>query len=155
MVVLLKWLHLMATVAWIGGMLINFLVYIPAIGRVLEPPVAGRLMGSVMKRFRLLVYVAMGILLLSGSLMGIMHSRAASAVPSGGSYVVLLFLKILIFTIMVLLAIYAFEILAPKVARIAASGPSSKLSRYQKFQKVLAMAGFFLGIIVIAISAAL
>ncbi len=57
--VLLKWIHLMATVAWIGGMFTNFFIYIPAIGKTLDAPLAGKLMGAAMKRFRVMVYMAM------------------------------------------------------------------------------------------------
>ena len=56
---------------------------------------------------------------------------------------------------MVILAIYAFEVLAPKVANIAAKGPSPELLRIQKSQMSLAMIGFILGIIILALTAAL
>jgi hypothetical protein len=56
---------------------------------------------------------------------------------------------------MVILAIYAFEILAPKVAKIAAKGPSPELLRIQKSQMSLAAIGFILGIIILALTAAL
>ena len=36
-------LHVLATVIWIGGMLVNFLVIRPTTAKVLEPAVAGKL----------------------------------------------------------------------------------------------------------------
>jgi uncharacterized membrane protein len=148
--IVIKWIHLMATVAWIGGMFTNFFVYLPVIGKVLDPPTTGKLMGAAMKRFRVLVYVSMGLFLLTGMLRGFM-----SEFPSEALWTILFFIKIGVFVIMVILAIYAFEFLAPKVAKIAAKGPSPELLRIQKSQMSMAMFGLFLGIIILALTAAL
>lgn len=152
---LLKWIHLMATVAWIGGMFTNFFVYLPALGKVLDPPTMGKLMGAVMKRFRILVYVSMAIFLITGVLLGMAHVGPDHDLASTGGWISLLFLKVGLFVIMVFLAVYAFEILAPRVAEIASKGPSDDLKRMQKSQMIFAMIGFILGIIILAISSAL
>ena len=78
----LRWIHLVATVSWIGGMFTNLFIYIPAIGKTLEPPAAGRLMGTVMRRFRIMVYISMAVFLISGILMG---SKNLKAVACSGS----------------------------------------------------------------------
>ena len=148
--IVIKWVHLMATVAWIGGMFTNFIVYLPVIAKVLDPPTTGKLMGAVMKRFKVLVYISMGLFLLTGMLRGVI-----SEFPTESLWTILFFLKIGVFVIMVILAVYAFEVLAPKVAKIAAKGPSPELLRIQKSQMSLAMIGFILGIIILALTAAL
>ncbi len=150
----IKWIHLMATVAWIGGMLTNFFIYLPVLGKVLEPPTLGKLMGAVMKRFRVMVYISIGLLLITGILSGFVLGDS-NDFSSGDSWIVILFAKIAVFTVMVILALYAFEILAPKVAKIAADGPSPRLVRIQKTQMSLALTGFIMGIIILALSAAL
>lgn len=148
--ILIKWIHLMATVAWIGGMFTNFFIYLPVIGKVLDPPTTGKLMGAVMKRFRVLVYISMGLFLLTGMLRGI-----TSEFPSEVLWTIIFYIKIGVFVLMVFLAIYAFEILAPKVAKSAANGPSPELLKIQKSQITLAKIGFILGIIILALTAAL
>ena len=148
--ILIKWVHLMATVAWIGGMFTNVFVYLPAIGKVLDPPTTGKLMGAAMKRFRVLVYISMSLFLLTGMLRGL-----TSEFPTENLWTILFYMKIGVFALMVILAIYAFEILAPKVAKIAADGPSPELLRIRKSQMSLAMIGFLLGIIILALTAAL
>ncbi len=148
--ILIKWVHLMATVAWIGGMFTNVFVYLPAIAKVLDPPTTGKLMGAAMKRFRVLVYISMSLFLLTGMLRGL-----TSEFPTENLWTVLFYMKIGVFALMVILAIYAFEILAPKVAKIAADGPSPELLRIQKSQMSLATIGFLLGIIILALTAAL
>jgi hypothetical protein len=56
---------------------------------------------------------------------------------------------------MVVLAVYAFEVLAPRITRLSAKGPSPILGRLQKRQKIVALIGFILGILIIFVSAAL
>lgn len=153
--ILIKWVHLMATAAWIGGMLTNFIVYMPAIGKVLDAPTTGKLMGAVMKRFKTMVYFSIALFLITGILLGFIHGGSNQLSSFGDNWVFILFVKIVVFTVMVVLVVYAFEILAPKVARVAANGPSPKLRRIQKSQRLLAMAGFMMGIIILALSAAL
>lgn len=145
----------MATVAWIGGMFTNFFIYIPSIARTMEPSAAGKLMGAVMKRFRMMVYISMALFLITGIIMGSQRLDSGSFFPSSNQMVAVLLFKIPLYILMVLFAILAFEFVAPKVARLSADGPSPGLRKAQKTQKSLALAGFLLGIIVIALSAML
>jgi uncharacterized membrane protein len=151
----LKWIHLIATVAWIGGMFTNFFIYIPSISKVLEPRDAGRLMGTVMKRFRVMVYVSMAVFLVSGILLGRMDMNPDTLVSTRNEVVGILIFKIPLFLLMVILAIIAFEVIAPRTARLAAEGPSTKLQKAQRSQKILAVTGFILGLVVLVLSAAL
>lgn len=153
--ILLKWIHLMATVAWIGGMFTNFFIYIPAIGKTLEPAEAGKLTGIVMKRFRVMVYLAMAVFLITGIIMGSLHLNSDPVFSSKNQMVALLIFKVPLYIIMVLLAIFSFERMAPRLARIAADGPSPQLRKAHKSQKILALTSLLLGMIILAISAAM
>jgi hypothetical protein len=53
---------------------------------------------------------------------------------------------------MIVLAVYAFEGLARKVAKVAVKGPSDDLSRLQKKQISFAATGFILGLIVLLLT---
>ena len=150
--ILLKWIHLMATVAWIGGLFTNFFIYIPSIGKTLDPQLAGKLMAAVMKRFRILVYISMAVFLISGIMMASLHLDSGAIVSSRNQMVAVLIFKVPLYIFMVILAILAFEIVAPRVARIAADGPSPRLQRALRSQKILAMTGFLLGLLVLALS---
>jgi uncharacterized membrane protein len=153
--VLLKWIHLMATVAWIGGMFTNFFIFLPSVGKTLEAPLAGKLLAAVMKRFRVMVYTSMLVFLVTGIVMGSLHLGSGAFFPSGNAMVAVLLIKVPLYIIMAILAIVAFEVVAPRVARISAEGPSPRLQRAQKSQKILALTGFILGVLVIAVSAIL
>jgi len=153
--IILRWIHLIATVTWIGGMFTNLFIYIPAIGKALEPPAAGKLMGTVMKRFRVMVYLSMAVFLISGILLGSLDLNSGEAVSSRNDMVVILIFKVPLYILMLILAIISFEVVAPRAARIAADGPSARLQKVQKSQKIMAIIGFLLGLIILALSAAL
>jgi putative copper export protein len=65
----------------------------------------------------------------------------------------LILAKHAVVTVMVLLAIYSFEVLAPKVAKLAAKGPSQELLKAQKLQLRLTSTGFVLGLVVLLLIA--
>jgi len=153
--IILRWIHLVATVSWIGGMFTNLIIYIPAVGKTLEPPAAGKLMGTVMKRFRVMVYLSMAVFLISGILLGSLDLNSGESISSRNEMVVILIFKIPLYSLMLILAIVSFEVVAPRAARIAADGPSARLQKVQKSQKIMAIIGFLLGLIILALSAAL
>jgi len=136
-------------------MFTNLFIYIPAIGKALEPPAAGKLMGTVMKRFRVMVYLSMAVFLISGILLGSLDLNSGEAVSSRNDMVVILIFKVPLYILMLILAIISFEVVAPRAARIAADGPSARLQKVQKSQKIMAIIGFLLGLIILALSAAL
>ena len=71
----MNWLHMIATVVWIGGIGTNLLVLMPSMRESLEPPMMGKLMGAVMKRFRRLVYVSIFVLSVTGVLMNLLDEN--------------------------------------------------------------------------------
>ena len=153
--IILRWIHLIATVTWIGGMFTNLFIYIPAVGKTLEPPAAGKLMGTVMKRFRVMVYISMAVFLISGILLGSLDLNSGEPISTRNEMVVILIFKIPLFILMLILAIVSFEVVSPRAARIASEGPSARLQKVQKSQKIMAFTGFILGLIILALSAAL
>jgi hypothetical protein len=53
---------------------------------------------------------------------------------------------------MVLLAVYTFEILSPKMMKVAAKGPSPQLAQLQKKQAALGGLAFLTAIVVLVLS---
>lgn len=144
-----NWLHLIATVVWIGGIFTNSLVLLPSTKEALEPPAIGRLMGVVMKRFRILIYTSMVVLGVTGVLMNLLNENYLGFMRFGNLWSQVTLIKHIFTIALIILAIYAFEGLAPKVSKLAAKGPSPDLSRLQKLQLSLAYTGFVLGIIIL------
>ena len=97
----------------------------------------------------------MAVFLISGILMGSKNLNPGVPLSSRNEMVAILIFKIPLFVLLVILAIVSFEIVTPRVARIAADGPSARLQKAQRSQKILAVIGFLLGLIILALSAAL
>jgi hypothetical protein len=62
------------------------------------------------------------------------------------------FVKHLCYGILVLLAVYSFEILSPKVRKVAEMGPSPALALLQKKQATLGKLAFLTAIVVLVLS---
>lgn len=146
----LNWLHLVATVAWFGGLSTNILVLMPSIGASLDPPAAGKLMSNYMKKFRPLVYVSILILITTGAIITVMMNPAYLSLSSEWSIVLLIKHALIAFA--VIATLYGFEVLAPKVAKLAAQGPSPELAQLQKIQMNSAKIGFIIALLILLLT---
>jgi putative copper resistance protein D len=63
---LVRWLHLVAAITWIGGMLFIALVLVPVARGIKEPQVRARLVQDAGRRFRTVGWVALGLLFATG-----------------------------------------------------------------------------------------
>ena len=151
----MKWVHLLATVAWIGGMVSNFFIFRPVVSKQLDQPTIGRLMGGVMKRTRIVVYLAIGVFILSGVIMVSTYGKTSGRMYVGDSWFIYFFAKMFLFLLLVILAVYTFEYLTPRLARLVPEGPAPRLKRMQKNQKFVGIASFVLGILILFLSASL
>ena len=66
-------LHVLATLVWVGGMFFAWLVLRPAAVAALEGPARLRLWVEVFQRFFMWVWIAIGVLAISG--VGMLHMR--------------------------------------------------------------------------------
>lgn len=149
---LIDWLHIMATITWIGGMFTNFIILRPALGKALSPADAGKLMGVVMKRTRIVVYISIVVLGVTGIPLKIINENYISIINFENSWEIVSFIKHLCYGIMVLLAVYTFEVLVPKMGKLAASGPSPALAALQKKQAAMGGLAFLTAIVVLVLS---
>lgn len=77
--ILLKLLHLLAVIVWVGGMCFAHFFLRPAV-QGLQPPDRVKLMHSVLQRFFAVVLVLIVVILASGlGMIGSIHSMAAAA----------------------------------------------------------------------------
>lgn len=144
---LLNWLHLTATVIWFGGLTTNALLVMPSAGAALEPPAVGKLMSNFMKRFRPLVYISILIITITGAMITSIMSPAFFDITTEWGIVSLI--KHVVIAITVIAVIYSFEVLAPKVAKLAAQGPSPELAQLQKVQMNVAKVGLVMALVIL------
>jgi len=147
-----NWLHLAATVTWLGAMVTNMFVLMPAAKESLEPPVMGRFMGSFMKKFRPLVYQCIIALSVTGVIMMLLNKHYLGAFDFGNLWTWVLLVKHVLIVIMVIIVVYAFEVLAPRVGKLAAAGPSPQLAQLQKLQMKIATAGLVMALFVLLLT---
>jgi uncharacterized membrane protein len=149
----LDFLHLMATIAWIGGMFFNFLVVMPTVNKVLDPATTGKFMGTLMKRVRVIVYSSLLILFVTGIPMKIASEYYVAIINFDNNWEIVGFIKHVFVALLAIMAFLSFEIVSPKVAKLAAKGPSPELMSMKKNQMMLGALAFIFGIIVILLSA--
>ncbi len=151
--IILDFLHLMATIAWIGGMFFNFLVVMPTVAKALDPQTTGKFMGILFKRVRVVVYTSLIILFVTGIPMKIANEFYVGVISFGNPWEMIGFIKHIFVGVLALMAIYSFEIIFPKVSKLAKEGPSPKLNGLKKQQITLGAISFLFGVIIIFLSA--
>lgn len=82
---LIKLIHLVAAIVWMGGMSFMLLALRPAVQALMEGQPRARLMARVWQRFFVAVWVAIAALLLSGSHLYTAAFRAAREATGVGS----------------------------------------------------------------------
>ncbi len=146
-------LHLMATIVWIGGLMFNVLVVMPSVSKTLDPAQKGKLMGVMFRRVRVLVYVSLLVLFVTGIPMKIASEYYVAIINFDTNWETVSFIKHVLVAMMALSAFYSFEILLPSLKKLASQGASTKIVSLQKQQAVLARVTFLLGIVVVFLSA--
>lgn len=146
------YLHLTATITWIGGMYFNFLVLIPSVKASLDEKNTGLLLGNVFKRIKIIVYVSLIILFVTGIPMKIASEYYVSIINFDNTWELVLFIKHALIGILALLAIYNFEFVIPGIKRAAMNGNNALVVSYKKKQMILGPVSFLLGNIIVLLS---
>lgn len=131
------WLHLVATVTWIGGIVFILFIAIPAAKHILGAD-AGKLMGEISKRFTPLANYSIFFIIVSGI-----------ALTSSNKWTWFLIVKHALVIGMVAVHFYRGLILAPKIARAESISQKTFLQKLSlnliKVNFCLGMAVLFLG----------
>lgn len=132
-------------------MFTNMLIILPSMREALGTgPAMGKLMASIMKRFRKIVYYSIGTLVVTG-FASVFLPRTLSA--PYWVWISVIGTKHIFVIALVILAIYSFQVLAPKIAKLSAEGPQADLQKLQKRQLTLAKIGLVLGLVILLFSA--
>lgn len=123
------WIHIVAACLWLGGMLFLVLVLVPALKHLQDPALSARLIRETGRRFRLVGWVTLGVLVGSGLsnlyARGVRIGDALRAdfwnTPFGG---VLGFKLAIVFLILALSAWHDFKI-GPRASEAARSAPDA------------------------------
>lgn len=119
----LVWIHLIAAVSWIGGSLFLSLVLAPSYRTLASKPDAGVLFRTAAKRFRLVVWGAAALLLLTGPLLVLSHGWALFEPARWPS---LLGVKLSLVAVLLLMTLAHDLVLGPRVRGILARLPDKR-----------------------------
>lgn len=145
--VIRDFLHLLATVTWVGGMIYINLALMPALTAI-DPPQRGKLMGAAGKRFAILAWSSVLILIITGY----MKIPAGMLFETSTGYGLTLTVKHLAILVMMIVGIYISMVIVPKMGTLAPKGgepPSPAFIKVQKSLPVLSIANMVLGVLVL------
>ena len=150
---IVDWLHLLATVSWIGGIFIIAFIVSPSVEESLEPPVRLRFMSSYIKRFRVMAFVSMGVLVITGVAMMLFDPQHAGIYGPDTTWGLFLMLKHIFVLILIILAIYILRVLLPGIEKAGSKGPSPEMAKLQNRQKTISIISFMVALLVLLFTA--
>jgi len=155
-------LHLTATVMWIGGMVMVLLVITPAAKMTLgSASIVSQLMKANVKRFASMVNVSIFLLIVTGIVIAHYEEKWTGFLDFGDPSSFIMFLKHLLVALMILIHYYRIMILNPKAEKISSktheshADPilSSKATGLRKLSLDLVKVNLVLGMTVLLLTA--
>ncbi len=142
------WLHLSATVVWIGGIFFILFIALPSAKQVLGAE-AGKLTGETSKRFTPLANYSIILLIVSGAVLTALSKQFSGMGNFENSWSIGLIVKHVFVLGMILVHFYRGLILAPKIAR---TEPASEKATLQKLSLNLVKVNFCFALMVLLFS---
>lgn len=143
--ILILWLHLLAAVVWIGGLVFQLLVVRPALRRIPPSMALLRFSVSLEIRFRYMVWPAVGLVLLTGlyNVMNVLYTTALAGGSVPSAFVRLLSLKLPLVVLMIAMQAVQRFFLNPRMAASltrlppGTAEPPSDLMKHQRLSHLL------------------
>jgi len=107
------WLHILAAVIWIGGMLFLSLVAVPVLRQVDSPLLRADLFRKMAWRFRRLVWICLAVLILTGTV----NVAYYGDTTQGSPYLKVLGIKLGLVAVLVAMGVAHDFIIGPRAAR--------------------------------------
>jgi uncharacterized membrane protein len=142
-----NFLHLLAAVSWIGGIIFSIFVLTPS-QTVLEPSQRGKFFGAVAMRFTILVWISVIVLLLTG-FYKTPSSMLFSPTTKFGFWLTVKHIAILV---MIINGILLTFVISPKMRKLApqpGEQPPIEFIKAQKNLSALVLSNLILGIIIL------
>lgn len=152
------WLHMLATIVWIGGLAAAGLVTLPAIARLDDPSVRLNFLHATQKRLDPLGWLSLAVLIGTGLVQMSASERYEGLFAFGNAWAKAILLKHIVFLGMVGLSTYLTWAALPELSRAvlkASRGggrPSEFDALYRKHRLVLS-GNLILGVIVLIFTA--
>ncbi len=113
------WLHMLATVAWIGGLVALNLFVIPAARRTLDPEVYIRFLANVQGKIQRIGWLSLAVLIGTGLFQLSAHPSYQGFLAIQNPWAIAIFAKHMVIGGMVLSSAYITWVLNPRLQRLA------------------------------------
>lgn len=147
---IIHFLHLLATVVWIGGMIFMEAVFFPSLGAI-DPQQAGKALSVAAKRFTMIAWSCILILIITG----LLKTPSGWLFDTSSAIGIRLFAKHLLVIVSVIIGLVITFVVAPKLisgSPKAGEPPSSEFLKNQKRVKVLSGTNLVIGVIIILVT---
>ena len=148
---LILWIHILAAIAWVGGMIFITLVIVPVERGIQDNKLRYELVNKIGTRFKYLGWGGIIILITTGLYNSLQKISAWNDLVNT-SYGKTLLLKLALVFIMISLSIIHDFYLGPKLVERGTEGRATNLTR---FLTILARGNLFLGLLVILLAVTL
>jgi copper resistance protein D len=152
-------IHVLAAIIWLGGMFFIALVAVPILRKIEPPAKRSEILSVTAKRFRVLSWIAISVLLVTGVINAINRGVTMDLISTGGllssHFGKVLIVKVILVLIMVVLSAIHDFILGPQLTNLISSSlhnPDSlqSLKIRRRYVSWLARTNVMLGILVVA-----
>ena len=147
--IILVWIHLTAATFWVGGMLFLSLVAVPLLKKDPDPSSAQRGFINLARRFRTLVWIALSLLVITGS---ILLPNQVDLSVSPGEWPVIVLIKLILVILLIGVSLTHDKFIAPKV-RAFKHQPASELAVVEKlllrFSPIISRLTLLLGLAIL------
>jgi len=130
---ILVWIHLTAATFWVGGMLFLSLVAVPLLKKAPDPASAQREFVNLARRFRMLVWGALSLLLVTGALL--LPNLVDFSTPLG-EWPPTVLIKLSLVLLLIIVSLAHDRVIGPK-ARTLKRQSSSALTPSEKWILIL------------------
>ena len=154
------WLHIIAAMAWVGGMLFLVTVLVPLLRTPQLRPQASELFHALGMRFRVVGWIALGTLVTTGVFNVTMRGYRVGQLLNGeafaGAWGTALALKLVLVTLIVAMSAVHDFWLGPRATRLAREkAPESQRERGRRIASMMGRTTFLLALAVVALAVTL
>ena len=146
-------LHFLATVVWIGGIIMILLVILPSAKTSLESaPMISGLMKEITKHFTPMANISIFILIVTGIVIAFYNKNFTNILDFSNHRNLVMFLKHIFVVLMIIIHFYRGLILNPKIGKLSLQVDDSQIAKLRKYSLDLVKANLVLGLVVLVVS---
>jgi uncharacterized membrane protein len=151
------WLHMLATVAWIGGLVTLSVLVLPAAHETLDDKAYAALIGRLRRRLDPLAWACLLVLVATGLFQMSANPNYQGFLAIDNTWAIAILIKHLLFLGMIGVSAFLTWGILPRLQRaalLAAHGKEApEAGRWQRQEKILLQVNLVLGVLILALTA--